>query len=199
MEKRVSTPLVSTEPTRVLPRINYGQILLRAFLIFLGIFALIVGPALFTGKLRLPAQAPSLTPPHLPNLALLAGAGPVIQIHLATVVLAAGIGLYMMTNRKGTPIHRRLGWIYAAAMFVTGLVTLFIPRLPVGPHLGPFGPLHLFSVFTLYGVPAALLAARRGNWSLHGRIMAGLFLGGIGIAGLGAFMPGRLMNQMFFG
>jgi uncharacterized membrane protein len=201
MEKRVSSELVSTEPRSVIaPRINYGQIFLRAVLIVVGITALIVGPPLLSGKLRLSAiQAPALTPPHLPTLSLLVEAGPVIQAHLATVLLAMGIGVYLMANRKGTPVHRQLGWIYAGAMFITGVVTLFIPRLPVGPHLGPFGPLHLFSAFTLYGVPAALLAARRGNWSLHGRIMAGLFIGGVGIAGVAAFMPGRLMHQIFFG
>jgi hypothetical protein len=76
-------------------------------------------------------------------------------------------------------------------VFVTGAVTLTIPRANFGPHIGPFGPLHLFSLTALIGVPVALMAARKGNWALHGRIMAGLFIGGIGIAGLGAFTPGR--------
>jgi uncharacterized membrane protein len=200
MEKSVSTELVSTEPRRrVLPKLNYWAMALRAFMIFLLIVALIVGPALLSGKLQLPARIPDLPAPHAPDLGLLDSASMAIKIHLFTVVGAAVIGIVLMARIKGTPFHRQLGWIYAAAMFSTAIVTLTIPRLPVGPHLGPFGPLHLFSAFTLYGVPAALLAARQGDWATHGKIMASLFIGGIGIAGLGAFMPGRLMNQMFFG
>jgi uncharacterized membrane protein len=199
MEKRVSAEPMSTEPARVPPKLNYWATALRAFLVFLLIVALLIGPALLSGKLALPTRMPALSSPHAPNLALIASASMAIKIHLATVVGAALIGVVLMARIKGTPFHRQLGWTYAAAMFATAVVTLTIPRLPVGPHLGPFGPLHLFSLFTLAGVPMALLAARRGDWARHGRIMASLFIGGIGIAGIGAFAPGRLMNQMFFG
>jgi uncharacterized membrane protein len=112
---------------------------------------------------------------------------------------AALIGFVLIFGLKGTALHRRLGYVYMAAMFGTGVVTLFIPRAPFGPHLGPFGPLHIFSLLALMGVPAALWFARQGKWMIHGRIMGGLFVGGIGIAGLGAFMPGRIMYQIFFG
>jgi uncharacterized membrane protein len=204
MEKRVSTQLMSTElvvvpPARVIPKMNYWRTLRRVMLVVGGIAALIVVPALVSGKLHLPTALPAFTPPHAPDLAALGAASLVIKLHLATVAGAAAIGIVLMARIKGTPFHRQLGWIYSSAMFVTGLVTLAIPAPTVGPHLGPFGPLHLFSVFTLLGVPRALLAARRGEWELHGRIMASLFIGGIGIAGIGAFLPGRLMNQVFFG
>jgi uncharacterized membrane protein len=195
----VSEEPMSTEPARALPKLNYWAMALRAFSIFLLIVALLVGPSLLSGKLQLPSRMTALPAPHAPNLALIASASMAIKIHLATVVGAALIGVVLMARIKGTPFHRQLGWIYATAMFATGLITLTIPRLPVGPHLGPFGPLHLFSVFTLVGVPTALMAARRGDWATHGKIMASLFIGGIGIAGIGAFAPGRLMNVMFFG
>jgi uncharacterized membrane protein len=193
---------MSTEPARVLPKLNYWAMALRAFSIFLLITAVLVGPSLLSGKLQLPSRMPalpSLPSPHAPNLAILASASLAIKIHLATVLGAALIGVVLMARIKGTPFHRQLGWIYAAAMFATGVITLTIPRLPVGPHLGPFGPLHLFSLFTLVGVPTALMAARRGDWATHGRIMASLFIGGLGIAGIAAFIPGRLMHQVFFG
>ena len=128
-----------------------------------------------------------------------AAASAVIQWHVGTIVAAALVGLVLMTGLKGTTFHRVGGYIYMAAMFLTGVVTLFIPRPQYGPHLGPFGPLHIFSLTALIGVPAALYFARKGKWMIHGRIMGGLFVGGIGIAGIGAFTPGRIMYQVFFG
>lgn len=195
MEINVSTQLVSTATPRQLPILKFGPILLRAALVTLFVFALVAGPALLSGK--------SLDYPsghlHAPNLGLIASAGLVIQLHLATVLAAALAGVFVLAQRKGTPLHRTLGWIYAGGMLVTGVATLFIPRPVAGPHLGPFGPLHLFSLFALTSVPTAIWAARQGKWALHGRLMASLFVGGVGIAGMGAFIPGRLMWRVFFG
>ena len=198
----MSTQLVSTTPEprltpalrRELPARYWWSFLWRS-LAFTGVIALVVaGPKVFTdlswlsGKFR----------PHWPTLAPLLTAGAVIQIHVATVLAASVVGLTLMTRLKGTTFHRLAGYGYMAAMFLTGLITLFIPRPQYGPHLGPFGPLHIFSLTALIGVPMALWYARQGKWMIHGRIMGGLFVGGIGIAGIGAFTPGRIMYQIFF-
>lgn len=165
----------------------------------LGLAALIAvlmfGPGIFALK----APSADLWRPHMPDLGLIAGASLAIKVHLATVAAAALTGVVLMIGRKGTPFHRQLGWVYASAMFITGLVTLSIPRPQFGPHIGPFGPLHLFSLTALIGVPAAIHFARQQRWDIHGRIMAGLFVGGVGVAGLGAFTPGRLLWRVLFG
>ena len=41
--------------------------------------------------------------------------------------------------------------------------------------------------------------ARRHKVRLHARMMTGLFTGGLVLAGMLAFMPGRLMWEMFLG
>lgn len=199
----MSTQSVSTAPAvlqkprppRDLPTRTYWVMVGRSLAITLVIGLLAFGPRMLTS---LP-NAGNLGRLHAPNLALLAAASPAIKIHVATILLAAAVGLVLMLRIKGTRLHRWLGYAYMAAMFATGLITLTIPPPPMGPHLGPFGPLHLFAVFALVGVPAALWYARTGKWMIHGRIMAGLFVGGIGVAGIGAFTPGRLMWQVFFG
>lgn len=191
----VSMQLMSTDAARELPKINYGRILLRASAPVAGVALLMVVPTLLGGRtIDLPEGRL-----HWPDFSRIAEASLVVQIHLATVLAAAIAGGFVLAQRKGTRLHRQLGWIYAGGMFVTGLVTLLIPRPHTGLHLGPFGPLHLFSLFALIGVPLAIRAARRRNWALHGKLMASLFIGGVGIAGLGAFVPGRLMWQVFFG
>lgn len=187
--------LMSTDAPRDLPKINYGRIIVRATVPVAGVAALLFGPAILSGRaISFPAGRL-----HLPELWRIAEASLVIKLHLVTVLAAALAGTFVLVQRKGTRLHRQLGWIYAGGMFITGIVTLAIPRPHNGPHLGPFGPLHLFSLFALISVPLAIRAARRRNWALHGKLMASLFVGGVGIAGLGAFIPGRLMWQVFFG
>jgi uncharacterized membrane protein len=120
-------------------------------------------------------------------------------VHLATIIPAFVIGTYLLLNRKGTPRHRLLGKIYMLLMLATAVVTLVMPA-QVGPRLfNHFGFIHLFSVMVLYSVPAAYLAARKGDIATHKGNMIGIYIGGILIAGAFAFMPGRMLHQLIFG
>lgn len=120
-------------------------------------------------------------------------------LHLATVVPAFAIGALQLLRRKGTPSHKLLGKIYMVLMLATGLITLAMPA-EVGPRfLNHFGFIHAFSFLTLYSVPTAFIAARRGNIKAHRGAMLGLYLGGILIAGSFAFTPGRMLHTWLFG
>ncbi|CDF85031.1 Conserved hypothetical membrane protein [Pseudomonas knackmussii B13] len=119
--------------------------------------------------------------------------------HLATVLPAFALGTYLLVRRKGTPLHKALGRCYLLLMLATGLITLAMPA-HVGPQvLGHFGFIHLFSLVTLYSVPAAWLAARCGDIRTHRGNMIGLYVGGLLIAGSFALMPGRLLHTWLFG
>jgi uncharacterized membrane protein len=117
-------------------------------------------------------------------------------VHLATIIPAFFIGTYLLLNRKGTARHRLLGKVYMLLMLVTALVSLFMPAKVGARFLGHFGFIHIFSVFVLYGVPAAYLAARRGDIAAHKGNMIGIYVGGLIIAGALAFMPGRMLHQL---
>lgn len=120
-------------------------------------------------------------------------------LHLATVVPAFGIGLLQLARGKGTRAHKLLGRVYMMLMIATGLITLFMPA-EVGPRfLNHFGFIHVFSFLALINVPAAYIAARRGNIKLHRFNMLALFFGGILIAGAFAFSPGRMLHEWLFG
>lgn len=120
-------------------------------------------------------------------------------LHLATVLPAFMIGAFQLLRRKGTPSHKLLGKIYMILMLVTGLITLAMPA-EVGPRLfGHFGFIHAFSFLTLYSVPAAYFAIRRGNITVHRANMIGLYVGGILIAGSFALAPGRMLHEWLFG
>ncbi len=120
-------------------------------------------------------------------------------LHLATILPAFVIGVFQMLGRKGTPIHKFLGKTYMVLMLATSLITLAMPA-QIGPKLlNHFGFIHLFSFLTLYGVPGAYFAARRHDLKTHRANMIGLFFGGILIAGVFAFSPGRMLYEWLFG
>jgi uncharacterized membrane protein len=119
--------------------------------------------------------------------------------HLATVIPAFFIGAFQLLRRKGTPVHKLLGKIYMVLMLATGLITLAMPA-EVGPRfLNRFGFIHIFSLLTLFNVPIAYFAARRGAVKTHRGAMISLYVGGILIAGTLAFMPGRMLHTWLFG
>ena len=126
-----------------------------------------------------------------------------LYTHLGTVLAAFPIGGWLLLNPKGTRVHRWLGKPYMALMFSTALISLALPAT-VGPSLlGHFGLIHLLSVLVLFNVVLAILAIKQGNVRSHRNHMVGVYLGGIVVAGIFAFMPGRfmheLMQQLLFG
>ena len=78
------------------------------------------------------------------------------QFHLATALLSLGSGAFVLTRRKGTRLHRRVGWLYAAAMFSLNASALWIYRLT-----GTFGPFHVAALVSLATLVAGVWAARR--------------------------------------
>ena len=132
---------------------------------------------------------------HAPDLDLIGRAPLVVQLHLATVLLGFVIGTLQMLGAKGAPLHRVMGWTFVLFMMFTALDALFIKDGPTWRVT----PIQLFSVFVLIVLPLAVLAARRHRVESHRRAMTGVYFGGLVLAGLIAFMPGRLMWNVFFG
>jgi uncharacterized membrane protein len=119
--------------------------------------------------------------------------------HLITVIPCVFIGAYLLLVKKGTGIHRKLGRIYMILMLITAVITLFMPAA-VGPQfLNHFGWIHLFSFLTLWTVPTAYTAIKKGNVRTHKRKMILLYFGAIIIAGGFTFAPGRYLHEVFFG
>ena len=103
--------------------------------------------------------------------------------------------LFRSIGVKGNVAHRTLGWAWVLLMLTTAVSAFFIRTLNPG-HLSF---IHLLAGWTVVVAPLGVFFARTHNVARHRRTMTGLFVGGLIIAGLFAFMPGRLMWQMFFG
>jgi uncharacterized membrane protein len=70
----------------------------------------------------------------------------------------------------------------------------------IGPQmLNHFDWIHSFSILTLYTVPTAYIAVKKGNIKSHKRKMILLYFGAIIIAGGFTFVPGRYLYEVFFG
>ena len=122
-------------------------------------------------------------------------AGPAIQLHIATILIALIATAIILPMRKGTRLHRMTGWVWASSMIVTALVTFWINSFDFA--FG-FSPIHIFSLVVLFNVPYAIVSARRGDIVAHKNAMIGTVVGALGIAGLFTFTPGRIMWEVFF-
>ena len=159
--------------------------------VVVGILAISEGPAGFCAMQRQLAEGHL----HAPNLSLLAHAPVLLQLHLATVLLGFTIGAIQLLGAKGTTMHRLIGWTFVLFMMFTALDALFIKDGPTWRVT----PIQLFSLIVLVGLPFAVLAARRHAVAAHERGMMGIYFGGLVLAGILTFTPGRLIWRVFFG
>ena len=130
------------------------------------------------------ALAGAPKPPILGNLAVIA--------HLTTVLAALPLGLSQLVLPKGTIRHRIVGYVWLALMVFTALVSFAIHAI----NKNGLSPIHLFSVLTLVSAPVIAYAARRGRVESHRRAVLGLMGGGLVIAGIFTFIPGRALGQL---
>jgi len=137
------------------------------------------------------------------NLQPILNAPLAIQLHFVTVVPAFFLGAWqLLASRKGSPSHRLIGKIYLTLMSITAVAAFFIPSFtPFSFSVGPIrlGLIHLFIPLTINGIYQTRKALRTGNIRAHKASMRGMYFGGLVIAGLLTFIPGRIMYRMFFG
>lgn len=119
---------------------------------------------------------------------------PVLQAHVVGATLAFAIGCVLLAGVKGRAMHRTLGYVWVAAMAVTAISSFFLKGL----NADSFSVIHALSAWTMIVLPMGLAAARRKNIARHRKEMTGLFVGGLLVAGLFSFLPGRLMWHLFF-
>lgn len=124
----------------------------------------------------------------------LAEAPVVLQIHIASALSAFFVGLWILVRPKGRGMHKTLGWVWVAAMASTAISSFWI----TGINGSSFSWIHGLSAWTVIGLPMGIYAIRRKQVQKHAKAMTGMFLGGMIIAGLFTFLPGRMMWHLFF-
>jgi len=128
------------------------------------------------------------------DAARLVEASLMVKLHVAGALTAFVIGAVLLRGVKGTAMHRKLGYAWVAAMALAAVSSFFL----VGLNGNSFSFIHGLSAWTVIVLPMAVAAARRKNFRKHAKDMTNLFMGGLVVAGLFSFLPGRLLWTIFF-
>jgi uncharacterized membrane protein len=130
------------------------------------------------------------------TLAPLLNASPVIQAHVFAAMGAFALGLVQFIFPKGTFPHRTIGWLWLTLMVIVSGSAFFIHHIRLW---GPWSPIHLIAIFTLLMLPLGVWHAHHHEVKKHRAAMISIFIGGLVIAGLFTFVPGRIMHAVAFG
>ncbi len=119
----------------------------------------------------------------------------VLQGHILTIIVAVALTPLMLLRRRGNRLHRRLGWVWAAAMAGTAALSFGVRELSGGA----LGFIHILSAWTLIQVPVIVWAARSHDVAHHRGAVRGMVTGALIIAGAFTFPFERLMGRWLFG
>ena len=75
--------------------------------------------------------------------------GWLITLHASTAMLSLLLGIFIPARPKGSLVHRALGYAWLVGMALPVLSSLFISQIRLW---GPFSPIHLLSVFTIFSL-----------------------------------------------
>ena len=119
----------------------------------------------------------------------------IVWLHLGTVLIALALTPILLLKQRGTSQHRRLGWAWSVAMFVTAVGSLFI-RKATGSG---WSPIHVLSGLTIVLVPLLVSRARQHDVSGHRRSVRGTVTGALLIAGFFTLPFGRMLGRWLLG
>ena len=119
-----------------------------------------------------------------------------IPIHAYAAFSAVILGGLQLSRPVGTRSHKYLGYIWVILMLWVSISSFWIHTIKI---IGPFSPIHILSIFTIWSVFEAIRSARNGNIRRHKTMMKSLYVLALIVTGLFTFLPGRTMNVVLFG
>ncbi len=130
------------------------------------------------------------------NFSLTAETSPAILLHLIFALSAIIVGAIVLVCKKGTTIHRMLGYVWIIAMVVICVTSFEITSImPNGVFRG-FSPIHLLSIWVLFQLARGIYFARKHEMVRHRKCMVYTYFGGLLIAGAFTLMPGRFLYKV---
>ena len=131
------------------------------------------------------------------HAASLASLSPAILVHLFLAGAALLLGPWALWARKGSRLHRALGYAWVTLMLGAALSSVFIRDFRL-PNLLGYTPIHLLTLLTFAGVSAGLYFIARRNIPAHRRWMRSSYIGGCIVAGAFALLPGRDLGDLLW-
>lgn len=172
-------------PTRRPPRAPRLPLMVWVAIAALAAYAVVVALLLRSN----PATPLRLSLDASPLLA----SGLAVKAHVAAALLAMAAGGVLLAAPKGRALHRTLGWTWVGLMTVAAVSSFFLHSLT-----GALSPIHAISAWVIVGLPMGIAAVRRRDIARHRKTMTGMYVGGMLVAGLFTFLPGRLMWDVVF-
>jgi uncharacterized membrane protein len=118
------------------------------------------------------------------------GFNAVILTHMLAAFAAIALGAAMLRARKGTFAHRVAGRGWVVLMLVTAISSFWIRSN------GSFSWIHLLSVAVPVLLAFAVYFAIAGRIVRHQRLMIGIYVGALGVAGAFTLLPHRRLGQI---
>ena len=87
-----------------------------------------------------------------------------VKIHVVAATVALLIGAVTIIRKRRDRVHRTMGYIWVSALVVVCMSSFGISETRM---IGPFGPIHLLSVYALWGVFVGLSHIRNGRIRQH--------------------------------
>lgn len=119
---------------------------------------------------------------------------PFIWAHLLAVLVALSLTPVMLLRRRGDARHRLLGKVWVMAMLLTAASSLGIQAL----RPGHFTLVHLLSLYVIGIAPVIWWSAATHRLALHQRMVRGMVIGALVIAGSFTLPLNRLLGHWLF-
>lgn len=119
-----------------------------------------------------------------------------IQVHVIAACLSVVLGPFVILRHRRDRLHKIGGYIWCVAMFTVAVSSFWIREYAL---VGPFSPIHLLSVLTLWSLWTGLRHAIARRIEAHRIVFRNLYWYGLLVAGTFNFLPGRRMNEVVFG
>ncbi len=116
-----------------------------------------------------------------------------VQVHAIAALFALLVGPFALWRKRRDVLHKGLGYTWVATMTTTAVSSFLISSAfsPIG-----IGPIHLLSIFSLWGLIAAMRAIYARDVWAHSRIMKAIYVRGLVLAGSFTLLPGRMMQEI---
>lgn len=115
----------------------------------------------------------------------------VVWAHLLPVIVALALTPVMLLRPRGDTVHRLLGKLWVAAMFLTAFASFFV-RLS---NHGGFSFIHILSTYVVIAAPLIWWTAATHRVAAHRRQVRAMTTGALVIAGFFTLPFGRMLGQ----
>lgn len=130
------------------------------------------------------------------HTASLASLSPAVLVHLFLAVGALVLGPLALWLRKGSRLHRGVGYAWITLMVGAALSSVFIRDFRL-PNLHGYTAIHTLTLATFVGVGLGIWHISRRNVVRHRRVML-ITYGAALLAGAFAFLPQRYLGSLLW-